>query len=227
MNKEELFDEDLKEIKLSQSEVYFEWWLEACKSKGLVLSWERCETFVLRPPLVFDFNQNYKVLDPLIKQVSVLRDIRYTPDYKVVFNAALKGKMFAKVQDGFISEEGRDKSSGNIWQEILFINTDAGNVGEPNTLYFDVKPPSQALKFSGALGSSRDFPIKQRLMYEEYGIFVNKVIPYGQKECLFTKTFLPKRYLWADKSTKLRTLKDYEKKAKNIDQYLEVKNITI
>ena len=226
MNKEELFDEDLKEIKLSQSEVYFEWWLEECKAKGLVLSWERAKTFVLRPPLVFDFNQNYKVQAPLIKQISVLKDIRYTPDYKVVFNGALKGKMFATVQDGFISEYGRDNVPGNIWQEILFLNTQS-ILEEPNTLYFDVKPPSQALKFSGALGSSRDFPIKQRMMYEEHGIFVNKVIPYGQKECLFTKTFLPKRYLWTDKSTKLRTLKDYEKRAKNIAQYLEAKNITL
>lgn len=231
MNKEILFDEDKKEIELSQSELYFEWWLEELQAIGLVLKFERCdkigESFVLMEPLAFDYNQHYKTKEPLIKQVNVLRSVTYTPDYKVHFNKKLLGKLYANVNDKLILDEGRIPLPGNIWQEILFLTTNTDYWSETSIVYFDVKPPSSALRFSGALASSRDFPVKQRLMYEKHNIFVNKVISYGQKECLFTKTFLPKRYKWTDKSTKLRSLKTYEKSAKNLAQYLESKSIEL
>lgn len=227
MNKENFFEEDKKEIELSQSEVYFEWWLEELKKEGLILNWQRSETYILRPPLTFDFNQNYKSKNPLIKQVNVLRDIRYTPDYTVLFHKKLLSKLFAVVSDGFIKDGPRENIPGNIWQEILFLTTDDNTVDESCYVYFDVKPPSQAARFSGALSSSKDFPIKQRMMFEDHNIFVNKVIPMGQATCLFTKTFVPKRYLWTDKSTRLRKLKPYEEKADNLTKYLEKKSITL
>lgn len=227
MNKDELFQEDKSEISLSQSEVYFEWWLEELKSAGLVIDFSRGQTFNLIDPLAFDFNQHYKTKEPLIKQVNVLRNVAYTPDYKVLFNKKLLGKLYANLEGRNILDDGRAPFPGNIWQEILFLTTDTNYFSETSLVYFDVKPPSHAIRFSGALGSSRDFPIKQHLMYSVHNIFVNKVIPYGQKECLFTKTFLPKRYLWTDKSTKLRTLKDYEKKARTLTSYLESKSITL
>lgn len=227
MNIDDLFEEDKKEIELSQSELYFEWWLEELKSVGLVVSYERAESFVLINPLAFDYYQHYKTKEPLIKQVNILRSVTYTPDYKVLFSNKMVGKLFAGLNGKNIMDNGRLMVPGNIWQEVLFLTTGFQYFNETSYVYFDVKPPSSALRYSGSLASSRDFPVKQRLMYEKHNIFVNKVIPYGQKECLFTKTFLPKRYKWSDKSTKLRTLKEYEKKAKNLAQYLESKSITL
>lgn len=226
MDKNILFQEDQKELKLSQSEVYFEWWLEELKACGLVSSYTRGKPFELFPPLAFAYIQNYKTKLPLVKNANVLRNIIYTPDYTVLFNEKLVGKLFGLVDNKFIQEVGRELAPGNIWQEILFLTSDKEGNAEYR-LHFDVKPPAQAVRFSGALGSSRDFPIKQRLMFEKYGIFVNKVIPYGQKESLFKKTFMPKRYKWTDGSTKLRTLKEYEKNLKSLPEYLESKNIIL
>lgn len=221
--KDLMFEDDLKEVELSQSEVYFEWWLEELKSVGLILEWHRAERFILRSPLIFDYLQHYKVKDPLVKQVNILQSVTYTPDYKVKFNNALCGKLYAYINDKMITDAGRGNRPGNVWQEVLFLT----KYDAQDWIYFDVKPPSKAIRFSGALGSSREFPIKQRMMWEEHGIFVNKVVPYGQKECLFTKTFLPTRYKWTDKSTKLRVLKSYEETAKNLSEYLTFKNIKL
>ena len=64
-------------------------------------------------------------------------------------------------------------------------------------------------------------------MYEKHNIIVNKVVPIGTSTCLFAKTFLPRRYRFTDKSGQLRKLKSYENSAKNLEQYLETKNIIL
>lgn len=220
-DKNELFKEDREEEK-SSSEMYFEWWLDELKDAGFVLSYKRCDTYDLIPPFAFDVKQHYKTKEPLIKTINVLRQIRYTPDYEVVFSKKLLAKLFCQIKGRDILDNGRENVPGNIYQEVLFMSADDSSE-DSITLFFDVKPPNSVIKFAGANASSRDFPIKQRLMYSVHNIFVNKVVPYGDKNCLFCKTFLPKRYKWTDKSKALRKLKDYEAKAKTLNQYLDSK----
>ena len=212
----------------NMTEVYFEWWLEELKSHGLVKEYTRePKTFELYAALPIYYNQHYNKKEPIIKNFNLFQPITYTPDYKVVFDKRMLNKLFGTIDinSSEIDEWGFSKP-GSIFQETLFYST--SDMKEGNfELWFDVKPPSSALRFSGSLGSSRDFPIKQRLVYEKFGIIINKVVPIGNKNSLFSKTFMPERYKWTDKSGQLRKMKDYEKSSKFLKDYCVTKDINI
>ena len=213
---------------INMTEVYFEWWLEELKSEGLVISYERePKTFELYSALPIYYNQHYNRKEPIIKNFNLFQPVTYTPDYKVVFDKRMLNKLFGTIDinSSEIDEWGFSKP-GSIFQETLFYSTSNMKNGSFE-LWFDVKPPSSALRFSGSLGSSRDFPIKQRLVYEKFGIIINKVVPIGNKNSLFSKTFMPERYKWTDKSGQLRKMKDYEKSSKFLKDYCITKDINI
>lgn len=215
------------------TEVYFEWWLEELKAVGLVKSYERePQTFVLMDAEPIFYNQHYKSKEPLVKNFNLFRPITYTPDYVISISCKLASRLF-----GVIKKETKllydldYREPGSVYQETLFYT-----INHPHEcldkehfidIWFDVKPPAKALQFSGQLGSSREFPYNQRLMYEKHNIIVNKVIPIGSSTSLFAKTFLPNRYKWTDKSGAIRQLKGYEANAKTLQQYLESKKINL
>jgi hypothetical protein len=214
----------------NMTEVYFEWWLEELKAVGLVKSYERePQTFVLMDAEPIFYNQHYKSKEPLVKNFNLFRPITYTPDYKVVFSIKLVSKLFGYIdRNKKIIEDYGFKEPGSVYQETLCYTIDEHDAFKGGIeVWFDVKPPAKALQFSGQLGSSREFPYNQRLMYEKHNIIVNKVVPIGSSTSLFAKTFLPNRYRWTDKSGAIRQLKPYEAKAKTLQQYLESKKINL
>ena len=224
---------------INMTEKYFEWWLEELKAIGLVISYERePQTFTLFQPEPIFYNQHYKVKDPIVKSFNLFQPTTYTPDYKVVFSSKLVNKLFGIIKrETKILYDLEFKEPGSVYQEtlfyamgsseILYCILDASKTEDNIEVWFDVKPPAKALQFSGSLGSSREFPYNQRLMYEKHNIIVNKVVPIGTSTCLFAKTFLPRRYRFTDKSGQLRKLKSYENSAKNLEQYLKTKNIIL
>lgn len=227
-----------KESKKSSSELYFEWWLDELKESGLVLSWERePETFVLANAEPVYYYQRKKKLE-VQNSFNLFKPITYTPDYRVVFSKKLYNKFFGLIKNACLVGHGnrfvnflQDDESidvGSVYQNVSYYTTIYDSITpEYFTLYFDVKPPSAILAFASNVSSSREFPIKQRLMFEKHGIYVNKVVPYGSKNCLFTKTFLPKRYRYTDANKGPRKLKDYEQKAFSLEKYLESKKIIL
>ena len=215
---------------INMTEVYFQWWLEELKAVGLVISYERePQSFVLYDAEPIFYNQHYKSKEPLVKNFNLFRPITYTPDYKVIFSIKLVSKLFGYIdrQKKIICDYGFQEP-GSVYQETLFYTChDVDGFKGEIELWFDVKPPAKALQFSGQLGSSREFPYNQRLMYEKHNIIVNKVVPIGSSNSLFAKTFLPNRYKWTDKSGAIRQLKGYEANAKTLQQYLELKKISL
>jgi hypothetical protein len=218
---------------INDYERYFEWWLKELKDVGLVLSYERePEPFILRSNLPIYYHQHYATKGPIVKNWNLFNPITYTADYRVIFSFKLASKLF-----GIVSKKDKTlydldyKKPGSVYQETLFYSVveirDKGFISEGVEVWFDVKPPAKAIQFSGKLGSSREFPYNQRLVYEEYDKIVNKVVPIGVSTCLFAKTFLPERYLYTDKSGAPRKLKPYEQKAKTLKQYLELKQIEL
>lgn len=199
-----------KNTEKNNTEKYFEWWLDDLKKHELILDWERePETFVLREPNTVFYMQHFERKPSVHRAVALDRAITYSPDYKVYVpkNSALFGKMIALLGNQMLYNP-LDYDQNNLYQETLFYatNTESELHGGCYIFYFDVKPSANAIRSSGSLGSSREFPIKKRLMYEIHNIIVNKVVPVGGKDSLFEKTFLPTRYLFNDSGSAPRKI---------------------
>lgn len=198
-----------KTTEKNKNEWYFEMWLNDLKKLGLVKYYDRePTTFTLYGEMVFYYSKNIKLKKKVkTEEVSknLFRDITYTPDYKVVFTKEASEYIKKLVN---INNKWKTSDDYNKYKNFLTSETDKeGNY----IVYFDVKPPSFITKFSVKTGSSREFPIKQRLMWLIHNIYVNKVIPLGSKNCLFESTFYPERYKLSDKGTRLRKIKKWSK----------------
>lgn len=218
------------------TELYFEWWLDELKSNGFVKHYIRePQSILVRDSIPVCYNQHYKKKEIIVRNFNLFPAITYTPDYLVIFDKSLLNKLFGYIKKSeldntyFLEDfNSEDLKPGNVYSETLFYSSKKIETGEHAghyIIYFDVKPPSAVLQFVGNLQSSRDFPTKSRMIFERYGVFINKVIPVGQKTDLFAKTFLPERFKYTDKSGQLRKLKDYQKSAKTINEYLKSKNL--
>lgn len=207
---------------INNYELYFEWWLEELKSVGLVISYEHePHTHVVQDAVPIFYKQYFKKKEPLHRNFDLVSPITYTPDYSVVFHEKLLNKLFGYVdmeEKCLVEEEVLDV--GNVYQETLFYTTH--RAFSNFTIEFDVKAGSKAAQFSAKLGSSRDFPVKRALLLKNKGIIVNKVIPIGTSNCLFAKTFMPKRYRYTDSGTMLRKIKG---KYNTLEQFLKEKNL--
>lgn len=211
----------------NDTELYFEWWLEELKSKGLVIGYERePKTFVIHDAIPIFYDQNSKK-STITKSFELLPTLIYTPDYEVVFNPLMINKLIGQVDklSSILISNGFE-GAGSIYQDTMFYTTQVNENGYLK-VYFDVKAPSAASKVSARLGSTRDFKYIARAMYERYGIIVNKVVPVGMKTSLFGKTFMPARYKFTDKSGSPRKLKDYEPGFKKLSEYLKIKDINL
>lgn len=220
----------------NSTELYFEWWLDELKSQNLVKKYERePQSIVIKESYPIFYNQHYKKQEPIIRNFNLFQPITYTPDYLVVFDKSLLNKLFGYIKKSDLDNshilEDFEKSEikpGNVYSETLFYSTNKIKKGEflgDYIIYFDVKPPSSVLQFTGNLQSSRDFPLKSRMIFDRYGVYINKVIPVGQKTDLFAKTFLPERFRYTDKSGQVRKLKPYQESCKTINEYLQSKNL--
>ena len=219
----------------NNTELYFEWWLDELKSLGFVKEYTREPYQIkIKDSLPIFYNQHYKKQEPIVRNFNLFQPVSYTPDYQVVFDKCLLNKLFGFIQKNedktysLLDFETDEIKPGNVYSETLFYSCkkiESGQFKGDYVLIFDVKPPSSVLQFTGNLQSSRDFPLKSRMIFERYGIYINKVIPVGQKTDLFAKTFLPKRFRYTDKSGGLRKLKPYQESCKTINEYLQSKNL--
>lgn len=211
------------------TELYFEWWLCEMQKLGLVKYWEReTETFILRNAEPIFYAQNFATKQSVFRTFNLNPEITYTPDYKVIFSDLLLGKLTGVIDNEKLLHNPNDLSASNVYQDTLYYahsDFKTAEHGGGYWFYFDVKAPSSATRFSAKLGSSRDFGLKRRLMFEVHKIIVNKVVPIGADSCLFNKTFMPLRYRYNDSGAALRKLRG--KPCDTIDQWLVKKEIII
>lgn len=221
-----------KQLK-NMNETYFEWWALELKEIGLIKEIQhQPEKFILENPLPVFYEHKYKVKEPLFKSFNLFQGITYTCDYRLVFDIKLLNKLFGVFMDDMVILKDNNIETGNVYQNTLFYSTeislkfkDDSNKLETIEMFFDVKPPSSALRYSGSLGSSRDFKFNQRMTYNKHNIYVNKVVPADGKNCLFNKTFIPKRYLYTDGGNQIRKKKSHLDYSKTLENYLTTKNI--
>lgn len=217
----------------NMNEIYFEWWALELKEVGLVTEIEyQPEKFILEDALPIFYKHKYKRKDPIYKNFKLFNPITYTCDYRIVFDGRFANKLFGLIFEDNQLLDDPNLLAGNVYQNTLFYVTRIGikfkensNSIETIEVYFDVKPPAVALKFSGSLGSSRDFKFNQRMVYNVYDIYVNKVTPADGVNCLYNKTFIPKRYLYTDGGAMIRKNKKHLDYSKTLENYINLKSI--
>lgn len=168
----------------STHEDYFEWWAKEAINAGLIKKIERCESFEITPKQEVPFVKVGKVKETLGKKL-LLNSLNYTPDYCIYWNNYnhLNRDLYTGRTDStqyFVSKFHAQKE---IRQLVSFI---------------DIKPDM----FSRAASPSAiTFPIHQKLMYELYGLYVQKVVLYpasntkNKNKTLFTDTWCPQQYI--------------------------------
>ena len=109
------------------------------------------------------------------KTESLLNLAKYTADFKIIWNKDYFGKIFSLIQ-------GKQKAKG-----FSFI---ANILNDKYVSVIDVKP-----EFMNSKNSPQEFSLKQKWVFQRYGIYVQKIVPISTAEtCLFASTFTPKRY---------------------------------
>lgn len=195
------------ETKKNSIETYFEWWLNELIEARYIHSYSReGEAFEVFPNYIGKKKEYFKTKEPKEKTFAILQKIKYTYDYKIVWNKDAE----------FIFYQAMDFSDPSNIQTVSYEDTlfyachEEG--GDRWVSYVDVKPPSQASRFSGKLNSYHTFPIKRAALLWLHRIYINKVIPIpmsgaGGTIALFPNSFTPKRYLLTDGATKTRSIK--------------------
>ena len=168
----------------SKDELYFEWWLQELKENGYIKSYNRSISYELVPKSympVLKRKPTIKEPDRLILEAQhFLHPVSYTPDYDIYWEQKAIGIFVLDIDELFIKED--------IVPYFYGQKTDLG-------LYSctDVKP----IFFRAQNSSSITFPIKKKIMWNKYSIYVNKTVPIGKEE-LFCSTFTPNRFLFQD-----------------------------
>jgi hypothetical protein len=150
----------------SPEELYFCWWLEELLDHKYIKSFNRAETIPIYNPEKLCFGEHCR---------KVLREFNYTPDFIVEWYPKANGIFFLAVGQEYSKDQVRN---------VPFISMDK------KTSLIDIKGLFQGTRYS----SSITFPITQKFLFHEKKIFVDKIIPLGNKG-LFAKTFTPKKYL--------------------------------
>lgn len=191
-------------------EQYFEWWLEDMVRAKYIDSYKRePETLMVAPSLEYGRYKRFKSKEKEVEAFNIFPEINYTYDYIIYWNESAEYLFYEETNDlrifqfgkpAFIAHRDRDDNVYSI---------------------LDVKPTNSVQRQGGKVSSAITFPLKQRLLWDGQGIFVNKVVPIpmggtGYNSALFIKTFTPQRYLLTDGGGSMRKIK-YQ--VKTIGQY--------
>lgn len=188
-------------------EKYFEWWLNEMEDANYIHSYTReSEVFVIYPPYIGKRKKYLKTKEPAEETFAILQKTEYTYDYKIRW----------KEDAVFLFYQPIDFSDPAELQTIVYKDTlfyaHYDKLEKFWVSYVDVKPPSQAARFSGKLSSYHTFPLKQAALLWLHGVYVNKMIPIpmsgaGKTIALFPNSFTPRRYLLSDGARQTRKIR--------------------
>jgi hypothetical protein len=150
----------------SQEELYFCWWLEELLNDKYIKSFNRADSIPIYDPKKLCFGHHCR---------AIIRELNYEPDFII--------EWYSKANGIFYITEGKEYSLFQV-KNTPFISLDG------KTSLVDVKGLFQGPRLS----TSITFPFVQKLLFHEKNIFINKIIPLGDKG-LFANTFTPTSYL--------------------------------
>ncbi len=179
----------------SDEERYYKYWLDELVETGYILNYKYHVTI----PIIEDKYIELQVLKGKKKtskphQFKLLNDITYEVDYLIQWNTSHfhDNDKFWFVKDCYV-----DKVA-NLLRRLHY----AQRIDNQLLSYVDVKGT-----FAGRNNNSAIiFPIKQKLIYDKLGIYINSIKPLSDKG-LFANTFTPAKYMKTDKTGKDRSIK--------------------
>jgi hypothetical protein len=188
----------------SKEEEYYSWWLDELVEAGHVAYYEyQKEIKITEDKYITLRKLNKKQTKTTEEQLHLFNDLKYTADFVIGWDSLAERKFF--INEGSIVNRLQ-----NILKQFHYAQSASKN-GLNWHSYVDTKGT-----FAGANNTTAiTFPIKQKMIYDKLGIYVNSIKPLSDKG-LFANTFTPKKYMKTDitgKDRKIswttRTLEEY------------------
>lgn len=198
-----------KNTEMNTIEMYAVWLFQELKDRGFLKDFRRePETLICADQHQESFLEYFKKRDPKVKDFNLFQKIEYTYDYLLIWEPDTALHLFYDILYG--------PSRKNIlkYGKTAFFANAVPNLNT-NTIEhitrIDVKPVAQIANF-GKTSTQYTFPIKQRILYDNYGIYIQKLIPipmsgHGKRSSFFPNYFTPQRYIWTDGGKQLRKIK--------------------
>lgn len=199
----------VKKTKENSIEMYTRWYWEELMEHGYISKIERePETLVCADPLVHYKTKRLTSKPPKVITFNLLPKIVLTYDTKVVWTEKARYIFYDVIDRDMVHDVFK------FDRPPFIANKDYDEPGnEIIVTRVDTKPPSKAGQMGAKLSSSYTFPIKQRMIMDKHGIYVDKFVPIpmsgsGITIAKFPNTFTPRRYLFTDRegSTQLRKI---------------------
>ena len=175
-----LIDEKLGSI----GEVYVFLWLMELKEAGYIDEIElQPKKLIMAPTVKRKYEKQLKTKIKIVEE-HVASDLKYTPDFKVVWNPLAYEANIVIEFDSLVKKESHHVFS---FDGVSLI---------------ECKPDDLKCREGKDKNMTRLFISKQKAIYHELGIWVNLVF----HNALFRDTFIPERYKYSDGMTTIRKI---------------------
>lgn len=171
----------------STHEKYFEWWAAEAMNKGLIRDVRRGVPVEITERAAIPYLKHLKTKS-IESEKFLFHPHTYTPDYVIYWNGD------SVLHDDIWSLSS--KSSAFFWSQMN--GAAAIGMGTGYVSVIDVKPDRIG---RNTQHSSYTFPINQKLMWDIYDCYVQKVVLFpatnskGNNPTLFTQTWTPEKLL--------------------------------
>lgn len=170
-------------IYASDEEKYFSWYLSELQDAGYIRSYiSQPESYVLSAPFFYEYDKHLKTKTNIIVQKFVHEHI-YTPDFRINWNSKARGLFFNTFDDRI-----NVKKIPFVAMECIFP-------------YSIIEVKADFSKHN----MTRVANLNQQWVMAKYGQYVQRAI-VSNKTGIFKTTFTPIKYLFTDKSKKLRKI---------------------
>jgi hypothetical protein len=157
--------------------------------------------------------KHYKRLDNVPEDFNLFPELNYTYDFIIYWEEKARHIFF----DEIFPHDPKPLPYG-----IPHFYAQRNDQGEIITR-MDTKPGSNVRQRGGKVSSAYTFVYKQRLLWQNQGIYIEKFIPVpaaggGAKSSKFITTFVPQRYYFTDGGRQLRKI-NFE--TRSLDQFVQ------
>lgn len=191
----------------SPEEIWFAWWLEDLRERKIIDWWQyHSQKWDISHgcDITWEEQGTRKVL---LKKRSLLRDHTYTCDFSFRFFSGSFMNLGEKI--------GNECRLVHPYRPELFVTTNRDFVVHVDVKGAYVRMESQDAKFR----------IIQGIVWDKYGDYINRVVPHSTSKkmpaCLFRDTFTPRRFLFTDRTAKMRSI---QYPTRSVEEWLKQTN---
>lgn len=165
----------------SKEELYYSWYLDELQDAGYINNYQAQHVFKLLPDVNHAYTKKMKRVEDKEIEYSIMKGHIYTTDFKIEWNESAKGIFY---------EDLTDPPENTPLTKAHYIANDGIS-------YIEIKP-----KFDYK-NMTRLVKINIKWVWSLHNEYVQIVVP----EKMFKQTFTPERYMYTDKSNRMRVIK--------------------